>query len=667
MKNHVIGRLSTAIEDLDLENDSEPRSPYDGQDIDAQQDHIRLLTLLPGTENDPISCTTAVVNLSSKPTYTALSYVWGDASDRLPITFNTIPGFPITRNLHTALLHLRNPTSPRQFWIDALCINQDHANEKPHQIHLMGDIYKSASSTCIWLGPSSPTSDLAMALIRALDGANLSSPANSPSPAGLVAIAELQSRPWWSRVWVIQEALLSPHPTVRCGYQSLPMESFMVLDDIRRGWHRPTQTYQHSAFNAITNLSVALRNPFSGIVTYWPDARTRLLNPTADSSPSTLAEWAYYLSDFEATDPRDKIYGLLGLASETDRKIMKFALENDMAASQVYTRAMMWFLMTARNLLQLSFDTDSRASCPVGETGRTLPSWVIDFSENTPEPEEGEVREGGWFRPGYVTFVGGVGYNATGDGRVVGRRVEGDMFPFEQVLAVRVRGCVVDRVAWVGGNGHVRLDAGADAAARRAYSMERMRRTGGKVEEWEGEVMEGGWGDPYGGEGGLDGRSRGEVFRRTLVADRNGDGEEFEWDDEWETMLQVFLGKGEMPRDGSDDEPPTDEALLQYLMALRLALIPRTSGRNFIITSKGYLGLAPIKSKVGDEVCVLEGGTVPYVLRAVDDSAMEPFGIPPAEGRRFFNFIGESYVHGVSDGAWINRRTEEDVMEVLLV
>ncbi|KAK0618877.1 heterokaryon incompatibility protein-domain-containing protein [Immersiella caudata] len=381
MHNSVFAIIPSRQE-FGRDSGSEPSSPYYGQDIDPEQDHIRLLTLLPGTHDGPITCTTAIVNLSSKPTYTALSYVWGDPSDRLPITFNGVSAFPITRNLHTALTHLRDPSNPQIFWIDALCINQDHANEKPHQIQLMGDIYRNASTTCIWLGPSTPTSDLAISLIRSLDGTNLSSPSNSPSPSGLRAIAEIQSCPWWSRVWVIQEALLSPDPIIRCGAQTLSMESFMVLDDIRRGWHRPSQTYHHSAINTITNLSLALRNPFSGIVTYWPDARIRLLNPTPSSSPSTLAEWAYYLSDFQATDPRDKIYGLLGLASEADRKIMKFALENNMSASQVYTRAMMWFLMTARNLLQLSFDTDSRASCAVGEKGRTLPSWVIDFSEN---------------------------------------------------------------------------------------------------------------------------------------------------------------------------------------------------------------------------------------------------------------------------------------------
>lgn len=654
---------------IDLAKDFEtlsptPVSPYEGQDIDLKQDHIRLLTLLPGSRGDPIVCTSAIVSLSDKPVYTALSYVWGDPINRLSIQFNAVLEFPITRNLHVALTYLRDETSPKVLWVDALCINQDHANEKPHQIQLMGEIYKSATETCIWLGPESDTSELAIEIIRSLDGDNLSNPANSPSLDGINAIAELQKRPWWSRVWVIQEALLSPNPVVHCGDSTLSMQAFMVLDDIRRSWHRPSKQYLYSATNSIKNLTLALRNPFSGIVTFWPDARARLLHPTPETNPSTLAEWAQYLSDFHATDPKDKIYGLLGLASNSDRKIMRYALENNMTTSQVYTRAMMWFLMTSRNLLQLSFDKDSRASCPVGETGTTLPSWVVDFSQNVPEGEEE-----GWFKKGYVPFLFTKGYNATGDGRVLGKMIEGEMFPFENLTALRVRGMVVDRVAYASGNPHLRLDENTDAEARMRYSLERIRRTAEKVMEWEAEVMKPGWGDPYGGDGGLDGRSRREVFRRTIVANRNNQGLNFEWDEKWDTLLEVFLGRKEMPLDepNAPNTPPTDQARLQYLFPIRLALIPRTAGRNFIITSNGYIGLAPLKSKIGDAAFVLEGGTMPYVLRPVEDSELAPHGVVPKERQRFFELVGEAYVHGVSDGEWVRHQSEVNVIDVVMV
>lgn len=662
----VITNLSMEeIEEVD-KLERTPSSPYEGQDIDLTKDQIRLLDILPGSRGDPLVCTSYIVHLSDKPSYTALSYVWGDASDRLSIAFNNEPAHPITRNLHTALQYLRPPVGspPTTFWIDALCINQAHDDEKPHQIQLMGEIYKSATHTSIWLGPESPTSDFAMSLIRDLDGTNLCSPHNSPSPSGLRAIAELQARPWWSRVWVIQEALLSPNPTVHCGDSTLPMEAFMVLDDIRRGWHRQSGTYLHTESNSITSLSIPLRNPFSGIITYWPDARERLLSPTPPSNPSTLSEWAQYLSDFNATDPRDKIYGLLGLATATDRQVMRHTLERNSPASQVYTRAVAWFLRTERELLQLSFDADSRAGSPVGETGGTLPSWVVDFSGAV--PEDWDEGKGAWFRPGYVPFLFEKKYNAVGRGDLLGRKIQEEMFPFGGVPALVVKGMVVDRVVYASGIEHLRPYGTTDAEGRMAYSLERIRATVEKVVEWEAEAMKPGWEDSYSGVGPWEGMARKEVFRRAVVANRNGSGLELDHDEEWDTMFDVLLNRKEMPLE-TCDRTPSDQERLQYLLPMRLALLPRTAGRNFIITSKGYFGLAPLKSRPGDDVCVLEGGTTPFVLRAVQDSELGQYGMTPKERQRVFKLVGECYVHGVSDGEWIDGQKKEDVIEVAII
>jgi len=119
----------------------------------------------------------------------------------------------------------------------------------------MGAIYKNAAETCIWLGPRHRNSARAMDIIRNLDGENLESPRHSPDPDGLQAIADLQKRSWWTRVWIIQEALLSPNPTVHCpGATPLPMDKFMVLDDPRRGWHRSSEQEIYGVQNAISRF-----------------------------------------------------------------------------------------------------------------------------------------------------------------------------------------------------------------------------------------------------------------------------------------------------------------------------------------------------------------------------------------------------------------------------
>ena len=66
------------------------------------------------------------------------------------------------------------------------------------------------------------------------------------------------------------------------------------------------------------------------------------------------------------------------------------------------------------------------------------------------------------------------------------------------------------------------------------------------------------------------------------------------------------------------------------------ATIKFTTMRNMCVTSGGYLGRVPLGSVIGDKICILFGGCVPFVLRETGDG--------------HFKFIGECYVHGIMDG-----------------
>ncbi|KAK0628742.1 heterokaryon incompatibility protein-domain-containing protein, partial [Bombardia bombarda] len=179
---------------------------YDELDTTIKQ--IRVLELFPGDDADPIQCKTHRVNLADYPSYTALSYVWGDARRTESITFNGNSDFSVTHNLWVALHHLRKGNRGSVFlWVDALCINQTHFDEKSRQVEHMGEIYRQATKTCIFLGASADDSDHAIDVLERLDGANLQSDANTLTDRDLRALAALMQRPWWSRVWIIQEAL----------------------------------------------------------------------------------------------------------------------------------------------------------------------------------------------------------------------------------------------------------------------------------------------------------------------------------------------------------------------------------------------------------------------------------------------------------------------------
>jgi hypothetical protein len=117
--------------------------------------HIRLLRLAPGNSNAPIRCSLVQVSLDSRPSYEAISYAWGDSTDRVQITCHN-KTIAITRNLHEALLVFRHPLETRDLWADAICINQQDTTERSAQVQLMARIYSEASKVLLWLGKEEP-------------------------------------------------------------------------------------------------------------------------------------------------------------------------------------------------------------------------------------------------------------------------------------------------------------------------------------------------------------------------------------------------------------------------------------------------------------------------------------------------------------------------------
>ncbi|PLB39822.1 uncharacterized protein BDW47DRAFT_102483 [Aspergillus candidus] len=73
-------------------------------------------------------------------------------------------------------------------------------------------------------------------------------------------------------------------------------------------------------------------------------------------------------------------------------------------------------------------------------------------------------------------------------------------------------------------------------------------------------------------------------------------------------------------------------------------------GRRVLRTRNGYIGLAPPGAQKGDQVVLLEGGRVPYLLRKVDDES--------------YKLVGECYVHGIMYGEAFDEKRCRDIMLV---
>ncbi|PVH99482.1 heterokaryon incompatibility, partial [Periconia macrospinosa] len=144
--------------------------------------------------------------------YQAVSYAWGEPTQDQPMKLNGQYTLPITKTLASALSRLTGMCSTGYLWIDQICIDQSNLQERSQQVSLMGEIYQSALEVLVWTGQE--VNELSetfkkSAQISARVERDLSRIGKDTLDKKHVRkITELLCRPWFSRGWVIQEAVM---------------------------------------------------------------------------------------------------------------------------------------------------------------------------------------------------------------------------------------------------------------------------------------------------------------------------------------------------------------------------------------------------------------------------------------------------------------------------
>ncbi|KAF2856836.1 HET-domain-containing protein, partial [Plenodomus tracheiphilus IPT5] len=169
---------------------------------------IRLMQLFPGKHDDELVCQIYQANLDDYPMYEAISYTWADESGCRKLSgklYCPDRYLPITVNCDRALRRVRHPGFRRHVWIDSVCIQQSNDQERSHQVSSMNNIYARASQVLIYAGESLPSSD------RILDrlGNTRRSCVEDDSSLYQQDLQRLVERPWFHRVWIIQEVVLA--------------------------------------------------------------------------------------------------------------------------------------------------------------------------------------------------------------------------------------------------------------------------------------------------------------------------------------------------------------------------------------------------------------------------------------------------------------------------
>ncbi|KZL79843.1 hypothetical protein CI238_02338 [Colletotrichum incanum] len=339
------------------------------------QDEFRLARLTPvssGSKNYPVHLSFDVFQDDHHPDYDTVSYTWGGEEDDnrriCPIFVGDYWDILFaTRNCAAALRYLRPCRESRLVWVDFVCINQGHTQEKAHQVSKMGRIFSRCNRTILWLGDdvvSHDQTDLSSRYpLHKLDvvrsQGELFSTTTEQNTQGLsepVGLEKLLMRRYFSRVWVIQELILSPRILIPIGNKVFWAGSLTS---------KQTEKQQ--------NASKAERQ-WSWESTSAPWFRLMAHGELHDQPWSKIMALT---SHAKASDPRDSLYGVLGLSLRelgADQLIPDYSISYQHMIVGMFAH----HLVTRRD-----FSLLHAARCTsLYESGtKWLPSWVPPFEK----------------------------------------------------------------------------------------------------------------------------------------------------------------------------------------------------------------------------------------------------------------------------------------------
>ncbi|KFA76587.1 hypothetical protein S40288_09308 [Stachybotrys chartarum IBT 40288] len=309
----------------------------------VEADSIRLLHLEAANNREAplrgqlVHTTLSEIDRDLIESFTALSYVWGDpaATDTVLVDGQVVG---ITTTLAMALRDMRDSSRMFRVWADALCIDQTNNAEKSHQVAMMGQIYTAAAHTVIHLGSLTEETNTVLA----------DTPTIAKSDVQTIAGRDLLCRPWFGRVWIFQELILSRDPWVQCGF-------------VRIRWQELCNRLLDAAAQRSSELSML-----------------REMNNTRESRSSTeLFRVVQARRGLGATDAKDLVYAQFGVIS--DRAVVNryITIDYEMPVAVLYSQVARYIVETRREglqaLLSLIGDTFDNQRLP------GLPTWAPDW------------------------------------------------------------------------------------------------------------------------------------------------------------------------------------------------------------------------------------------------------------------------------------------------
>ena len=612
-------------------------STYTYRPVDAARQGFRIAILEPSREFEaPIRCSLIEVSVTNKFEYEAISYVWGDPSSWacLEVEGETLI---VTANLVLALRHIRHQTNARCVWADAICIDQKNLEERAQQVQLMKDIYALCTRDLIWVGESDKWTEKAIETLKRMEQLGLRRQGEKYSFGQKGSLEDLGigwDEKWslystleqpkiWERVWVMQEICCCPEATILIGNHSMP---WSVLSNILD--HSGIPDRFHGPFSHGTE-DMIFWSTFSAV---------QVIEHQRDSVKglhvinSTLLDVLSRFRKTYSTDPRDKIYGLLGLASD-DHGIVPNYRES---VREVYIRILKTQVQKEQNLDMITqslwpLGADAAESEDVLSSTADLPSWLPNFSSVASKTLLFAQR--GIYAAGPAKFTRPVDITLSGE--------------------LRIHGAFLGTIKTLKKADYKELGLGtisggvAPLVAQHTLPDALMTHTAELVEYPTG-------GDAF------------EAYWRTLLADchvhpaRRLSSDDIEkYGEIFKRWRQIISLNVELPNVVWDVDKLTDERQKEAFRSRTElqemgSLADKIYNLQFAELENGLYSLVPRDqssrttggaAEEGDSIVLVDGGKVPLAVRRVSESGSKEKG-------EKWELLGTAYVHGYMDDAW---------------
>ena len=549
-------------------------------------------------------------------------------------------------------------------WIDALCIDQTNIPERNDQVTRMRDLYAGAAKIIIWLGLPPTTSssapdaqvggaNLAVTIILQVSDESVRNVEGESRESlrgrvlafchdrltrvngdnGWTAVQAFLTNDYWNRVWCLQE-ISTPDTTNIAGPLIWYGTGRILLLDVVIA-----TSYMEGMTSLVSHTSLDV-HPFQRMdnVRY----RRRGVEKFGEIGLLDLFDNG---RSMDASDARDKVFGLLGIVRGETTAGLQIDYEN--TVEDVYQEMVKWHVEKTQTLNVLGL-----CGMRSDRLNQTLPSWAPDLVVASAKPLWKEFHD--------MAIIEEKVYDAC-------KGKECSVTFSNPGRKMHLRGVLFDTISKVS---LPRSTAGhTDKEITKAWIEFTVEDAAAK--------------DDYVGGG-----SKTDAFKHAIVADvSDADfsarrGEEVNWGKFDRAALEAALrmqdasagvgGKGdrmdhelleaidrakEEGRDlGKYFEDQENTVFPDDVFVLSRTATSMTQYRRLVWTKKGYLGLAPASAAVNDYVCILFGGSVPFVLRK---------GNLPSSQERHFKLVGECYVHGIMDGEVLAKKPQ--VMEFVLV